>query len=131
VVVRRALSLGAAAVVAVFGVDALADATQSRPDPAAAADATEIVLDVRTRDDYSPALAAQGLVAACRQTVRTARVVAPLQRKDERHFAVVLQPALGPHARRRLFGCLQDATIDDAMATVVTHGGIGNVARGR
>jgi hypothetical protein len=117
--VRRALGLVAAVATAVVGIQALADATQNRPDPASPADATEVVLHVRTKDGYPPALGAEGLWAACRQTVRAARLAAPVRTEGEQRFVLALEPALGPHARRRLLGCVQDATIDDVTATVV------------
>lgn len=106
-------------VTAVLGIHALADATQNRPDPAFPADATEIVLHIRTKDGYPPPLAAEGLWAACRQTVKAARLAAPVRTEEEQRFVLALEPALGPHARRRLLGCMQDATIDDVTATVV------------
>lgn len=53
------------------------------------------------------------------QTVRSSRLAAPVRAAGEQQFVLALQPALGPHARRGLFGCLQDASIDDVSARVV------------
>jgi hypothetical protein len=126
--VTRALGLVFAGALAVAGIQALADATQNRPDPPPSAAFTEVVLDVRTRDGYSPAVAAEGLWAACRQTVRSARLAVPVRAAGERRFVLALEPALGPNARRRLLGCLQDATIDDVTARLVADRDTGAVA---
>lgn len=118
---RRALAPVVAAVLGVVGVQALADATQNRPDRGQEAEETQLTLDVRTKDRYAPEVAAESLWAACRHTVRATRLVAPMRALDEGRFILTLRPALGPHASRRLFGCLQDATIDDVSGRVVAR----------
>jgi hypothetical protein len=119
--VRRVIVIAVGLVVAVFGVLALADATQNRPDQIDPNSSSRVVLQVRTKD-FDTALAAQGLFAACHQTVEhmdvQGGVTAVTGETDT--FAIVVRPSLGEHSRRRLEGCLEDGTIDRVWGSVVS-----------
>jgi hypothetical protein len=108
-----------AAVVLSVGVDALADATQNRPDTVAADTRSTVLFDVSLRQPARPEQAAAvTLWSLCSGTVAHATTIAgPVLHDDA--WSVTVQPALGEHSRRRLVGCLEDATIDGVIGRVV------------
>lgn len=101
---------------AVYG---LAEATQNRPDPSYAGQVSELTLRVRTKDGYDRHQAAQGLWAQCRHTVRSRNLAAPIVPVAAGRFQLVVTPAIGTHAIRRLVGCLEDATTPGVSGEVV------------
>lgn len=117
----RRLAIGAVvAVVTVGGIDALADLTQTRPDPRKPNSRSEVILEVRTRDPrVSKRFAAEALWGACQSTARRTVIEPGMQAIGEARFRIVVQPALGRHARDRLTGCLQDLTIEEILGTVI------------
>ena len=116
----RRLVLGAAAVaLAAVGLFGLREATQNRPDEVRPGSATELTLQVRTRGGYPAVLGAQGLWGMCQQTVSSNRLRAPVTEVGPGRFTVVVEPALGTHAGRRLRGCLEDATVPRVSADLV------------
>jgi hypothetical protein len=117
---RRVIVIAVALVVGVFGLFALADATQNRPDPVDPNSTSRIVIQVRT-NDFDTTLAAQGLFAACHQTVQHMKAEGPVTAVagESDTFALVVRPSLGEHSRRRLEGCLEDGTIDRVWANVL------------
>lgn len=113
---RRALAVAGVAVALAGGVSGLADATQSRPDPRSA-DGTDVVVSVRTRASLDADLAVASLWAACQPTVRATRLTA-LSPLGHGRYRLELSPGVGDHGRRRLVGCLEDATIERVVAHV-------------
>jgi hypothetical protein len=111
--------VGVLAVASVFAVDVLGDLTQTRPDHPDPGGATEVSYEVILRDERRPRLqAAQALWGACQGTVQ--RNTSPVDvRLDGRVARIVVAPALGTHARQRLSGCLEDATLDRIRGDVV------------
>ena len=108
---RRLLT--ALAVVAALGggVFELAEHTQNRPD-AVGSGTTTVEWSVSTKG-VDLALAATGLWAVCRNTISGLGDRPPVATDlVEGRFSVDVTPRLGGHARRRLEGCLEDATID-------------------
>jgi hypothetical protein len=97
----------------------LADVTQNRHDTDRHEGTSRIVLHVETKRGFDPELATQGLWAACQTTVLQNRLAGLTARPDAR-MELAVQPALGEHARRRLVGCLEDATLDLVRANVET-----------
>lgn len=118
----RRLAIGAVvAAVTVSGIDALADLTQTRPDPRQPNTRSEVVLEVRTRDPRaSTRFAAEALWGACQSTARRTVIEPGMQAVGDDRFRIVVQPALGRHARDRLTGCLQDLTIEEILGTVIS-----------
>ncbi|MGH9244085.1 MAG: hypothetical protein ACRD29_07170 [Acidimicrobiales bacterium] len=110
------------AVVVVGGllaVDALADATQNRPDLVSADTRSTIVYEVAVRGDADrEEHAAQALWGVCVGTVEHVNVVEGPE-SVERGWSVTVEPALGEHSRRRLVGCLEDVTLDGVISHVV------------
>ena len=109
----------AAAAVATVGVDQLADATQDRPDPLRPGSDTSVVLAVSSRPARPAVEAAHALWGACTMQVgRRHRVVAITDLGGGR-VDMLVRPAVGEHAERRLRGCLGDGTTDKLSARVV------------
>jgi hypothetical protein len=118
----RRLPVAVASVMAVFlmvaAVDLLADATQNRPDRPQAG-VTTIVVDVQLRDAGTTVdEAAEALWVACRSTFGSQIPHAQVAGVGESRATVVLDTRIGQHARRRLVGCLEDATLDRIQASV-------------
>jgi hypothetical protein len=95
----------------------LAELTQNRPDKVPDGSSTVVEYTVTTRG-YDGHLAAIGLWAMCQQTVDHARSDGEPESLGAGRYAVVISPGLGEHARRRLVGCIQDASIDRVSAKV-------------
>lgn len=119
---KRLALLAAVAVAGFFLIGALADLTQSRPDPVRADQVTELVMDVDIdRFRPGPDAAAEALWAVCAAQT-SAEVIdgtgpTPV---GEGHYRLVLAPAVGHHDARKLVGCLEDLTIDRVLADVET-----------
>lgn len=118
---RRLVAGIAAAAVMAAGLYGLRELTQNRPDPVRAGTATELTLAVRTRGGYPALLGAQGLWGVCQQTVSGARLRQAPTLSGAGLFTVVVEPALGDHASRRLRGCLEDATVPRVSADLVAQ----------
>ncbi|WP_155884603.1 hypothetical protein [Actinomadura flavalba] len=120
--VRTALAAVAIALVAGLAVAEIAEHTQDRPDAPPDAPTSTLVVAART---HGPAAETSGTLVTrlweyCRGSTRpylTGGGVAPL---GGDRYAVVVEPALGEHALRRLRGCLQDAMIDGGRFEVVS-----------
>jgi hypothetical protein len=115
---RKAVVILLVAVLAAAVVDALRDRTQNRPDAAVAGSRSVVTFDVDTYDAQQPIdEAARALWYACNQTVGNRRL--DLRIGEGGSGVATVAPALGPHERKRLTGCLQDATIDRVRGDVV------------
>jgi hypothetical protein len=106
-------------VVGAVSVGELGDLTQTRPDHVDPQSRSEIVLEVDTRNYHQPADdAARNLWAACSGTTGRRLVEPGLVPVGDDEVRFSLAPGLGPHARQRLVGCLEDATIDRVRGDV-------------
>lgn len=115
----KVLQVLMAAAVLAAGIYGLREATQNRPDPSYAGQVSELTLRVRTKENYPHRLAAEGLWAQCRHTVRSRSLAGPIVLVSAGRFQLVLKPAIGTHATRRLVGCLEDATTPGVSGDVV------------
>lgn len=102
----------------VIAVDALADATQNRPDAVVTGTRSTVLFDVETRDGGGPDDAAHALWGICSTTVEHVVTVEGPTAVDD-GWSVTVEPALGEHSRRRLVGCLEDATLDGVRGDVI------------
>ncbi|MGI5397428.1 hypothetical protein [Streptomyces sp. CA-251251] len=123
--VRRTLSV-AAAVGGLLLVpllwSALADATQTRPEPASHAARTTVTFQVQTRgsqDTGDVRLAADDLWQTCRRSTASTNEDARLTKVRDSVYVAVIRPALPPHDLMRLRGCLQDANTNRTSAVVL------------
>ena len=117
---RAVLWLGLAALV-FLGIDALGDLTQDRPDAPKAGHRSEIVLHVEERSPHTSLVeAAEGLWALCQSTVHNRLVPPGMVALDDGRFRLLMDPAVGEHSWRRLKGCLEDMSLDQTVARVVS-----------
>jgi hypothetical protein len=117
----KALALLAVAVMGAMGIVGLAELTQNRPDPVEAGSATVVTFDVDSRDyQRGDGAAAQALWAVCSATVGgdVSGVTAPAEGAVDDGYTVTVSPAIGENGRKRLVGCLEDATLDRVMGHV-------------
>ena len=107
-------------VAGVLGSLGLAELTQNRPDPVAPGTATVVTFDVATRD-YSRGddAAARALWAVCSATVG-GDVDVSTAATDAPGYTFTISPAIGGNGRKRLMGCLEDATLDRVVGHVQT-----------
>lgn len=104
----------------VQAVDLVADATQTRTSPAPPG-AMEITMAVSVKGRSAGADAtAEALWVACRNVLNRRVVAETPARVGEGLYRFRVTPAAGEHARRRLVGCLEDATMDRVTADVVS-----------
>jgi hypothetical protein len=116
--VKRAVVILVLALIGAVAVDMIGDATQTRPDVVRPGSTSEVVFSLRTKMDRDRQMTANALWGACQGTVDS-RVVDPgVVRLDESRFRITLAPELGHHARTRLTGCIEDATLDRVIANV-------------
>ena len=115
---RKALVILLVAVLATVAVDTLRDRTQNRIDETVAGSRSVVTFDVDTHKAPQPiAESVRALWYACSQTVGNRLLV--LRVGDGGNGVATVTPALGPHERKRLTGCLQDATIDRVRGDVL------------
>jgi hypothetical protein len=116
---RAAVVVLLLAVLAAAAVDALGDRTQNRPDSLVPGSATRIVFDVDTYDAEQPLdQSARALWYACAQTVPNQIVSVDVTAGGM--ATAVVSPQLGEHGRKRIEGCLKDATIDRVRGDVLS-----------
>ncbi|MGW6961800.1 hypothetical protein [Streptomyces chartreusis] len=121
---RRAMAL-AAAVGGVLLVpllwSALADATQTRPEPAPHTARTTVTFKVETRGSLSgdTRLAANDLWQTCRRSTAALNEDARLSELSDGVYVAVIRPALPPHDMMRLRGCIEDANTNRTSAVVL------------
>ncbi len=104
-----------------FGIDALADATQTRPDQRHADQRTEVVMRLSSQHyNQSLATGAFALWTSCSATVSGALVAPGIVNDGNGQFRFSVHPSLGRHGKERLTGCLRDLTIERLPAHVVS-----------
>jgi hypothetical protein len=117
----KAIAVVAVSALGVLGIVGLAEVTQNRPDVVEAGTTTVVNFDVGTRDyQRGDDAAAQALWAVCSSTVG-GEVSTPVATDDGEGgdtYRVTISPAIGEHGRKRLAGCLEDATLDRVVGHV-------------
>ena len=115
---RKALVILLVVVLAAAVLDALRDRTENRFDEAVAGSRSVVTFDVDTYDaPQAIGESARALWYACNQTI--ANQLVELRIGDGGNGVATVSPALGPHERKRLTGCLKDATIDRVRGDVL------------
>ncbi len=111
----------ALALAVVFGVSAIGDATQTRPDRRDADRTTEVVVRLEGRN-YLQSLdtAAHALWGSCSSTIGGDLVDPGIERIGDGVYRFSIRPSLGYHGQQRLLGCLRDLTVDRVRSSVVS-----------
>lgn len=111
-----------------MGIDYLSDLTQNRPDRVDRGTTSKVVFRMSARSGEATLRQAEGLWGACQGTVRHELVEPGVTALGGGRFQFLTRPALGKHAWRRLKGCIEDLTLDRALATVVSKDDFAAVA---
>jgi len=111
----------AAVVIGWLAVDALQDATQSRPETSPRPATTVIGLSIAQRGaDERAEETAEALWVGCRSTLGAQPVHGRLVPITGDRIDLVVEPGIGDLSTRRLTGCLRDLRINRALAHVVS-----------
>jgi hypothetical protein len=113
-VVAGVLAIG----LATAGLDALADATQNRPDAKVAGTASSVILHVNPGSARGPLAATQALWGACTTQVGGEYHLLGVTDLGGDQVQMVVEPRVGKYAERRLRGCFGDAVTDRIQASV-------------
>jgi hypothetical protein len=115
----RPAALVATALVLAFGIAAVREATENRPDAVVDGSATVVDFDVALhRYQRGEPAAAAALWVVCSATI--GGDVSPVPEPVADHWRVQIEPAIGEHGEARLVGCLEDVTIDRVLGDVLT-----------
>lgn len=117
---RTPLVLVALTAFLTISIDALGDLTQNRPDARSVGGSGLITLEVARNGFQRPTLeAAHSLWAACNGTLARRHGATSIELLGGSRVLIVVEPAPGPSAQRRLHGCFADATLDNIQARVI------------
>jgi hypothetical protein len=116
---RRLVALAVLGLLVAAAVDMVADATQSRPSARVPDTSTVVELAVEQRRPAPAIEAGEALAVACQGTLHADSEFTEIVPAEADHVRLTVTPALSELRRRRLFGCLQDATLDLVQAHVV------------
>lgn len=119
---KRLLIVVALLVAGAGAVDVLGDLTQLRRDPIVPGSRTELVLEIDARDyTLDVDQGARNLVAACAGTSGHNTIDQDaIEVVDKGTVRLTIEPAIGRNNRRKLVGCLEDATVDRLLGHVVS-----------
>jgi hypothetical protein len=107
------VAVAAALLLAGAGLDVLADATQTRIDRDRPGSTSTVVLQVTARRGHPDTVrTAAALWGACTPQLGTGFRTVGMSDLGDGVVEVLVQPALGKYAERRLRGCVEDATTD-------------------
>lgn len=124
------LAAVAAVGLATVGLDAMADATQTRPDPKVLG-TSSVVVAVDPGSARSPMVAASALWGACTTQLGGGFELIGMSPVGSGDVQFLVQPQIGQYAERRLRGCINDATTDRIRAMVRSVTALGAAEEGR
>jgi len=117
--VRRVVTIVLTGALAAVVIGLLAGRLQNRADEPVPGSRSVVTFDVDAYDVQQPIeQAARALWYACNQTVPSH--LESLSIGARGNGVATLSPAMGPHDRKRLMGCMHDATIDRVRGEVVS-----------
>lgn len=120
-VVRRAALAVLATVAVAWGIDELADATQTRPHQARTGVSTMVELELRGALAHAaPDRVATSLWHSCAGTLRSDMPAPQVTPLSATRFRLDVPVDLGESASRKVQGCLEDAVLDRIQAAVVS-----------
>ena len=116
---RRVVTIVLTGALAAVVIGLLAGRLQNRADEPVPGSRSVVTFDVDAYDVQQPIeQAARALWYACNQTVPSH--LESLSIGARGHGVATVSPAMGPHDRKRLMGCMHDATIDRVRGEVVS-----------
>jgi hypothetical protein len=122
-VFRLAFATLVVTAVVALAVDQLGDLTQNRPELDVTGRSGQLTLEITDHGwPHSTTDAARALWQACLGTLPNGFEGSGFVASGSNHVTVLIVPKPGESARRRLFGCLNDSTIDNVGGRVVDFG---------
>jgi hypothetical protein len=115
--VKRLALVAAGGVVVVLVVLALFELTSNQPDELVPGSTSELVLSIETKPPLTKRQGATSLISVCMLRAHEHQVVDHRAAAND-NFVYVIEPAFGEHSRRRVVGCLEDATIERVLGDV-------------
>ena len=116
---RRVVTIVLTGALAAVVIGLIAGRLQNRADEPVPGSRSVVTFDVDAYDVQQPIeQAARALWYACNQTVPSH--LESLSIGARGNGDATLSPAMGPHDRKRLMGCMHDATIDRVRGEVVS-----------
>jgi hypothetical protein len=115
--VSRIVTVALIVAIGALGIIGLLQLTKNQPDPIVTGSRSEVVLRVSTKPPLTERQGAASLWAVCLLRAHQHRLVGQHEDRDG-DMVYVIRPALGEHARRRIVGCLEDATIERVLGKV-------------
>lgn len=112
------LAAGVAVAVAGMGIDALGDASQTRPDTVLHGTTSSVIVAVHPGSARSAITSTRALWGACTTQLGGGFKVVGMTDLGEGDVQVLVSPRIGTYAERRLRGCVGDATTDRIQAKV-------------
>ena len=116
--VPHVVAVVAAVAIATTGLDALADATQNRPDVVLKGTTSSVVVAVHDGSARSPVVATRALWGACTTQLGGGFKLLGVTALGGGDVQMLVSPRIGKYAERRLRGCVGDATTDRIQARV-------------
>ena len=105
----------------VQAIDLIGDATQSRIEPTSTDRSMEVTLSVETKGGGADLdETAEALWITCRNLLNRRIAGTEPVPVGLGTYRLLITPAIGDHARRRLEGCIEDATLDRTVGKVVS-----------
>ncbi|MGH8976660.1 MAG: hypothetical protein ACRDV7_01200 [Acidimicrobiia bacterium] len=116
---KRMIAFAVLIVVGAFGIKVIGDATQTRPDERHRDRMTSVVVHLEGKS-YRQSLdvAAQALYGKCSATVGGNLVDPGIERLSSGQYRFAMTPSLGEHGKERLFGCINDLSIERLRSNV-------------
>ena len=114
---KRILTVTVIVALGALGIVGLLQLTKNEPDEIVPGSRSEVVLNVSTKPPLTERQGADSLWAVCLLRAHQYRLVGKHENAGQQTVYVV-KPALGEHARRRVVGCLEDATIERVLGDV-------------
>ena len=118
--VPHLVAAAGAVAVATLGLDAMADATQNRPDPRLPGTTSSVLVSIDSRPARPTLDATRALWGACTTQLGGGHRVLGMSEMGSGQVEVLVRPQIGKHAERRLRGCIGDATTDKISAGVAS-----------
>jgi hypothetical protein len=115
--VKRIVVGFAAVAIGVLAVLALFELTSNQPDELVPGSTSELVLSIETKPPLTKRQGATSLISVCMLRAHEHQVVGQRAAPND-NFVYVIEPAFGEHSRKRVVGCLEDATIERVLGDV-------------
>ena len=106
--------------VAIAAVVVMREQLQSRPERDDFNSVDYARVRIRKNLGLDEGIVMDSVWAYCHATIDGTRLARPITRLADGEFELVLEPSMGPQARRRFRGCVNDGTVDRAQTHLLS-----------